>query len=216
MPPTQAQHAARFDHDPQAATYDLHVADGSNPIRAGYDAVLAAVATASTLAPPGLRVELGVGTGNLALRLPPGPLLALDRSRRMLAVAADKLSDRPDTTLLEDDLLAFALERAPRAAAFLSTYALHHLTDPEKRALLGALAARLEPGGLLAVGDLMFERPASKAEILASHPELVADVEDEFFWDLSLAHAWLDELGLSVQIQRFSLLSWVFVATKVR
>lgn len=208
----KSQHGDRFDHDPWAERYDAEVRDETDPIRAGYDAVLEAVAAASALAPPGLRVDLGCGTGNLSLRLPPGPLLGVDRSVRMLDLARAKLSGRADLELVREDLLRFAFQHARPTAAFVSTYALHHLTDPEKQELLARLSGVLVDGGLLAIGDLMFEDAAARAAILEAHPELVADVDDEFFWDLSLAKGWLSQLGFAVSTRRFSLLSWVLVA----
>ena len=43
----------------------------------------------------------------------------------------------------------------------VSSYALHHLADADKRALVARSAQWLRPGGRLVIGDMMFGRGAS-------------------------------------------------------
>ena len=140
-------HGDRFNHDTEVDGYDADVADESNPIRDGYAATLAAVIAAAAAQPGDTVVDLGTGTGNLALRLPPvARLVCVDISAGMLAAAREAAGrDR----VRKADLLEFA-ERVPAADAIVSTYALHHLTAGGKSPLLGALARALRPGGRLA------------------------------------------------------------------
>jgi len=46
----------------------------------------------------------------------------------------------------------------------VSSYALHHLVDADKRALVARSAHWLRPGGRLVIGDMMFGRGASKRD----------------------------------------------------
>ena len=46
----------------------------------------------------------------------------------------------------------------------VSSYALHHLVDADKRALVARSAQWLRPGGRLVIGDMMFGRGASQRD----------------------------------------------------
>jgi SAM-dependent methyltransferase len=56
--------------------------------------------------------------------------------------------------------------RLPPSCADLivSSYALHHLTDADKRALVAGAAHWLRPGGRLVVADMMFGRGGSRRD----------------------------------------------------
>jgi ubiquinone/menaquinone biosynthesis C-methylase UbiE len=106
-------------------------------------------------------VDLGAGTGFVALALAPrvGSVLAVDIS----PVMTESLAARAAKAGLENvrtevaDLRTF---RRPVASADLvvSSYALHHLRDQDKRALVAEAARWLRPGGRLVVADMMFGR----------------------------------------------------------
>ena len=199
-----SRHAHRFNHDEDADGYDEDVRTSGSPIRRGYAEVLGWVVEGVA----GDVVDLGAGTGNLALLCPPeARLTCVDVSAKMLDLARPKLEGR-EVTYVEQDLLDFAREAAGPWDAVISTYAIHHLEDDEKRLLLDALAAKIRPGGRLAFGDLMFEHDAGRAELLERLPRLQAVVDDEYFWPVDQACGWLEAHGLTVEARRFSDLSW--------
>ncbi len=112
-------------------------------------------------------VDLGAGTGFVTSALAPlvGSVLAVDISPAM----ADSLAERVSQAGLRNvstevaDLRAL---RLPLASADLvvSSYALHHLRDADKRALTAEAARWLRPGGRIVIADMMFGRGASERD----------------------------------------------------
>ncbi len=118
-------------------------------------------------------VDLGCGSGQLALRIAPmvGSVLAIDVSSAMIG-------------LLEEHARAAGLSNVEGRAVpieqlvigegsvdlVVSNYALHHLRDPDKAAAVRHAAGWLAPGGRLVVGDMMFGRggDARDREIISS------------------------------------------------
>ena len=68
----------------------------------------------------------------------------------------------------------------------ISNYALHHLRDRDKAALVKEAAAWLRPGGRLVVGDMMFGRGATAHDrtIIASKVALLARRGPAGWWRL--------------------------------
>jgi ubiquinone/menaquinone biosynthesis C-methylase UbiE len=106
-----------------------------------------------------LVVDLGAGTGLLALALAPRvrELTAVDISERML--------ERLDDTAVSDgihnvQLLAADLRRLPledeSATLVVSNYAFHHLDNLGKELALAEARRILRPGGRVVICDMMF------------------------------------------------------------
>ena len=127
------------------------------------DRLLAIAATGATDA----CVDLGAGTGFVALALAPlaGSVLAVDIS----PVMAESLAARAARAGLGNvattvaDLRAFQLPAAS-VNLVVSSYALHHLRDEDKRALAAQAARWLRPGGRIVVADMMFGRGATRRD----------------------------------------------------
>lgn len=104
-------------------------------------------------------VDLGAGTGLLALALAPRvrELVAVDISRPML----DRLDDAAsadgvhNVTPLVADLRRLPLEDEC-ATLVVSNYAFHHLDGPGKELALAEARRVLQPGGRLVICDMMF------------------------------------------------------------
>lgn len=110
---------------------------------------------------PGMRLlELGAGTGRLAIELkrrhPSVQLDAIDADRSMIARARRNAARaKVHIAFREGDMT-----RLPASAAYdgiFSTMVFHHLSPPAKRAALVAARTALAPGGRFVVGD--FGRP---------------------------------------------------------
>lgn len=215
----RSRDADRFDHDVDAADYDRKVADESSLIRRGYAACLRALAEdlRRGSGPDALPiVELGAGTGALTTLLPTDhPIVAVDLSAAMLAVAGPRLAGRP-VTFVESDLLAFLTEADTPLGTVASTFALHLLHPDEKALALEHIAARMVPGCRLCIGDLGFTDATAKQAFLdgpvpIDEPEAVLDT---YFWDWSLAEDQLRSLGFRVRRRAHGPLISSLIATR--
>ena len=112
-------------------------------------------------------VDLGAGTGFVALALAPlvDSVLAVDISpvmaKSLAARAAQAGLDNVRTEVA--DLRTFRLP-AVSADLVVSSYALHHLRDEDKRALVVEAARWLRPGGHIVVADMMFGRGGTRRD----------------------------------------------------
>jgi SAM-dependent methyltransferase len=211
----RSQHVDRFNHDTEVEGYDADVTDESNPVRNGYDATLSWVIDHAAVGADDVVVDLGTGTGNLAVRVGArSRLVCVDVSTGMLEVARQKLP--ADTEYVESDLLEF-VDRAPECDVVISTYAIHHLVADEKTALLDGLFRRLRPGGRIAIGDLMVADAGVVPELQArlAHPDADEMFADEFPWFVSDARVELARIGfVSVEAEQTGVLSWGLAATR--
>ena len=148
--------------DKRVAGWHAHVTSGS-----GFDKVRDRLLAISAPAPADDCVDLGAGTGFVALALAPlvRSVLAVDISPAMaesLAGHAAKAGLRNVRTEVAD-LLALQLPDAS-VDLIVSSYALHHLRDKDKRALAAQAARWLRPGGRIVVADMMFGRGATQRD----------------------------------------------------
>ena len=166
-----------------AEGYDksVNAADEDNAYPfAGYKSIMNAIYGAVMQKSPAKVLDIGVGTGVLAAKLYAGgnPITAIDFSEKMLKLAAAKM---PDATFIQHDFTK-GLPAEVTAAKFdfiISTYALHHLPDDLRAALLTGLAPYLAPQGTVLVGDSTFQTQAQWEACQAAYPDDWD--EDEYF-----------------------------------
>jgi 2-polyprenyl-3-methyl-5-hydroxy-6-metoxy-1,4-benzoquinol methylase len=134
---------------------------------AGLAGVTAAVLEAARVSPGAQVVDLGCGTGQISLPLAQrgAEVLAVDVSSAMIRRLESEARRRGVRNL---DGLALPVEELvlPPGSVDLvvSSYALHHLRDPDKARLVAAAYGWLRPGGRLVIADMMFGRGASRRD----------------------------------------------------
>jgi SAM-dependent methyltransferase len=155
MKRTIEEHAARFSEI--AAGYDDDHGEE-------YDACAALVVEHAAPGPDDVVLDLGTGTGAIALALAgrAGRVVGRDISEGMLDRAREKAADLG----LDNVAFGYGEFRAPGydgpVDVVTSNFALHHLSDDEKRAAIGVIAD-LAPRRFV-LGDVMFFGDPDPAE----------------------------------------------------
>lgn len=127
----------------------------------GLDKIIAAVVGETVALHPGLAVDIGAGTGAIAIPIASscGRVVAVDVSQAML----DRLSERAAAEGVTNlETVAAPAERleldAGSVDVVVSNYALHHLLDADKERFVHQAAGWLRPGGWIVIGDMMLGR----------------------------------------------------------
>lgn len=147
----------RFVWSRRARSWDQHASPALGR-------VTAAVLGAAAVQPGQAILDLGSGTGQISLPLAEqgGEVLAIDVS----PVMADQLRAEADRRHLSSVVAAAVpiekLTLQPGSFDLIvSSYALHHLRDPDKARLVQAAYDWLRPGGRLVIADMMLGRGTS-------------------------------------------------------
>ncbi|MGC9349539.1 MAG: class I SAM-dependent methyltransferase [Anaerolineae bacterium] len=204
-----------WNFDPWADRYDVIVANDARHYYARYDEVLDAVVEVAGLAPGARVLDIGTGTGNLALRLVAcgARVVGLDPSESMLALAREKAGQSPSPNVDFRSCAEPFLEIPYPDAGFdavVSTYAFHHIPHRLKAASVREMLRVLKHGGRWVLGDLAFEDEAAEAEALREFRWL----EEEYFTRLDGLREAFSEQGIGLQTRQFTPVTWVFWAIK--
>ena len=137
-------------------------------------------------------LELGVGTGETAIRVrklhPGASWIGIDASEPMLSRAREVL---PDADLRKSRLEA-PLPDGPFDLV-ISALAVHHLDAAGKRDLFGRIAAALKPGGRFVLGDVVVPERPEDAQI---EIDWVVDLPDTVDHQLE----WLEAAGFEPEV----------------
>lgn len=134
----------------------------------------------------------------------------------MLYLAKEKLKNNENIVFINSDLLGFFYDfkNDKQIDTIISTYSIHHLTQYEKHFLFERAFNLLPKGGKVVFGDLMFKSKEYENQMKDKYPDLVEDFNDEPYWYIDDESKKLEFLGLKIEIERFSDLSWVVYGTK--
>ncbi|MFY9806452.1 MAG: class I SAM-dependent methyltransferase [Pseudonocardiaceae bacterium] len=137
-----------------------------NDFVAGYDTLFSAdasyrslLAAAVSLVPSNARrvLDLGVGTGVLSglcrKAFPDVQVTGLDPADNMLEKARARFADDPKVSLAEGSAADLSQFTEDGFDAVISNFALHHLTQAEKRVCAREVWRSLRPGGRFVIAD---------------------------------------------------------------
>ena len=203
---------ASWEFDRWAPSYDSSVAS-SQTYYARYDEVLDFVAETAGAAPGKRILDIGTGTGNLAVRCVErgACVVGLDPSPGMLEQARAKSAAKTNVEFIVADE---PFLRTPFSAlsfdAVVSTYAFHHVRDEVKPECVREMLRVLKRGGMLVLGDLVFQDAESLRQALQEHDWL----EEEFFIVIEQMRPVFAEFGLDLYCRQFTPVTWVLWARK--
>lgn len=235
--PGSGRHSAVVTREPSEAAHDwfpdelAHAgAEHLDPAYAaayGRKARVDWAAEAAQLRPLGLNrdgtlVDLGAGTGGLALAAAPHcrRVVAVEPSPAMLAVLTERVVRAGLTNVepVRGGFLTYAHRGAP-ADVVSTRNALHRLPDFWKALALRRVAALLRPGGVLRLRDLVLACGPDEVETVVgawlagaaprpedgwTRPELVTHVQEEHSTFSSLLEPMLARAGLAIQHAAYS------------
>ena len=167
---------------------------------AGYRDVLGRIYRAVAQVPGAAVLDIGFGTATLTSKLYAlgCDIYGQDFSARMIELAAAKMTN---AHLYQGDFSVGLAEplRARRYDFIISTYALHHLTDAQKRPFLRTLQGLLKEGGQILIGDVAF---ATRDDLDRCRAGAGEEWDDEEFYFVA------DELRSAFPRLRFTPLSF--------
>jgi putative AdoMet-dependent methyltransferase len=201
FPPSEFnQWADSYDHSTRAETvfpFD------------GYDQVLDTVVRLGNPRPAMSVLDIGTGTGNLALRFAEldCELWCTDFSESMLEKARAKL---PNAHFITHDFRADLPPElaARRFDAIVSAYVFHHVELPRKVEICESLVTQsLTLGGKLVIADLSFKNQAAMDAFANSVGDLW---EAEPYWLVEDALPALEDAGLQASYEQVSACAGVY------
>jgi putative AdoMet-dependent methyltransferase len=195
------------DFDDWAASYDTSVAIDQFPFY-GYQEVLGKTFALSGARPGYSVLDLGTGTGSLALLFARAgcDLWCTDFSRPMLDQAREKL---PTAHFLLHDLrtgLPPAFNR--KFDRIVSAYVFHHFMLEEKIRILRSLVSHhLLPNGFIIIADISFPDAAAMFRLKSA---LGDEWDDEFYWLADESLPALQRIGLQADYVQASPCAGIF------
>ena len=144
---------------------------------AAFEKVLAGLLDMAAPQPADACVDLGAGTGFVTTALAPkvSSVLAVDISSAMARSLAEHAAEAGLANVSTEVADLSGFDMAPASTDLIvSSYALHHLADADKRALVARSLPWLRPGGRLVIADMMFGRGGSQRDRQILHQKVVA------------------------------------------
>ncbi len=153
--------ATRTAVNRQRRVWSRRVASWDQHGSANLARVTAAVIAVAAVQPGEVAVDLGAGNGQVTLPLAVhgARVLGVDISPGMAGALRSEARRRGLPTV---EAITVPIEELDLPAGsvdlIVSSYALHHLRDPDKAKLVQAAARWLTPGGRIVIADMMFGR----------------------------------------------------------
>ncbi len=201
-----------WNFDQWAESYDGWVTS-DDPTYARYDTVLGRVLSLSGAAGGKRILDIGTGTGNLALHLLDrgAEVVGLDPSQKMLDIAGEKLSGHPRIELKKVDEPFLKIPYGDASFdAVVSTYAFHHVHPSKKPGCIAEMMRVLKPGGEWVIGDLIFQSEEDERAALNAWDWM----EDEYYARIEDLVPLFRDLDMVLKSEQYTAITWVVWATK--
>lgn len=170
-----------------AKEYDTsvqHSKEGNKYPFAGYDELMDAVYTSVSSTTPLKILDIGFGTGKLTASFYADShhITGIDFSDEMIKIASDKM---PNANLIRWDFNEGIPNelKGEKFDVIVSTYAIHHLSNPAKIDFINKLKNYLADDGVIFVGDVAFLTAAKQNECKETTGDLWDDEEIYFNFD---------------------------------
>ncbi len=195
------------EFDDWAETYDLSVLNDQFPF-IGYKTFLDTIVSLADVKPSDRVLDLGTGTGNLAVRFASMGcgVWGTDFSASMLEKARQKI---PSAHFVLNDLRSdWPPELNHPFDRIISAYVFHHFELEQKMHILSNLIHLIEPNGRIIIGDISFQ-DTRNLETMKIREE--GNWEDEFYWLADEAAPTLENLGFKVEYAQVSSCAGVYL-----
>ncbi len=144
-------------------------------------------------------LDLGTGDGFLLALIrdshPGATGVAVDFSPEMLGRARARFAAEPAVTVVEHDLSRPLPDEWGTFDAVVSSFAIHHVDHPRKRALYGEVSERLEPGGVFCNLEHVESATPELHEAFLTAIGSPKDDPSNQLLDVETQLRWLRELG---------------------
>lgn len=200
--------------DNWAESYDATLENTAGFPFEGYERVLAEVVSGAGVGAGASVLDVGTGTGALVARFAAlgCRVLGVDLSEEMLGRARKNV---PTADFGQLDLLgdwSSLDDKKNHFDAVVSAYVMHEFVLATKLELLTRFADLLKPGGRVVIGDISFQRAASR-DAAYRQWQRVWD-ETEYYWVAEEALPRLEQAGFGVRYRQLSFCGGVYILTK--
>jgi len=196
----------------QASRYDRWTAQERGLYYARYHDLLDLVVVRCKVRAGDRVLDIGTGTGELALRFARNrgcDVVGLDPSPAMIDEALRKMKHQCSAGVGFQVAEAPFLEIPYPNGAFdavASTQAFHHVHERHKSAAVREMARVLKEDGRLAIGDPMFRDRAGLEAALARWPD---ELEEEYFAYLNTLAPMFHDASLTFEAEQLTDINWV-------
>ncbi len=177
-----------------------------------YDETLFRVVEMSEVGQGDLVLDVGTGTGNLAVKfLEKGcKVVGLDLSTKLIKIAERKVAEwkgRLEIQLCENPFLSIPF-RKNTFDVVASTFSIHHISEEGKRLSIREMKRNLKLKGRVIIGDVMFKDTADKTRALVEY----RDLENEYQPTLDTFLGMFEDEGFTAEVEQVADIVYVVSA----